>query len=98
MNRVILKEQQKLADEEDAENEEEPEKESTTLTRTYLQALNLFLPPGRDPPREMEQNEDISEDLLNKVSTPNEPSNVPLSHSESSNQLNDSFSESPTKK
>jgi hypothetical protein len=94
MNRVILKDQQKLADEEDAEIDEEIVKDLSNLTmsRTYEEALGLFLPPGKDPPRQMGKDEDISGNST-ILPIPSESSTHLLSLSESSNQL----AESPTK-
>lgn len=97
MNRVILKEQQKLADQEDAEKDEELEKETSNLkiTRTYQEALNLFLPPGRNPPREIGEDEEIEDKSITGEIAPSESTTNLLMQSESSTQLL-TFSESST--
>lgn len=79
MNRVILKDQQRHTEEDDVEMEEA---KGQGKSRTYQAALNLFLPPGKNPPRLITPEEELRQRV--KVDE-NSTSIAPLS-SESSTE------------
>lgn len=62
MNRVLLKERSENAV--PAADGESDTEETLNLTRTYEEALNLFLPPGKIAPRKITREEDIKKEFL----------------------------------
>lgn len=71
MNRVQLRESSNNDEKEEEVEEKNSENDESTLslTRTYQEALNLFLQPGKSSPRKISPEEDISEDLFVLPST-----------------------------
>lgn len=62
VSRVLLKEQSDES--KDAVIEKEADNSSIKVTRTYEQALNLFLPPGKAPPRIIAEEENCKNLLM----------------------------------
>lgn len=58
MNRVLLKDAS-IEDEETQKIESKLEKNHLKVTKTYGQALNLFLPPDKTPPRNVNEDDEI---------------------------------------
>lgn len=72
MNRVLLRDLSLGKDSDSlAGNEEETEEVNLLkVTRTYEEALNLFLPPGKAPPRKISpEEEQLSKEIIQNDAT-----------------------------